>query len=106
MGKSVVAGGLESLSESLQKIKALLAWAELKRSETRHDPPPSFRLDDHLSTELRNEYGFFIKTAMDIHEFLNSKSMRHVSKGKRQLWRRELMQLETELRQLDLPVAL
>ena len=43
---------------------------------------------------------------MDIHEVLNKKCKRTVSARTRQLWQRRLLQLETELRRLDLPAAL
>ena len=60
-------------------LNTLQAWAELKRSERKLGQPPSFCLDDHLAADLRNEYGFFVKTTMDIHDVLNKKGKRNVS---------------------------
>jgi hypothetical protein len=96
--------GLRSLSESLRQLETLVAWAGLERSESRPHDPPSFRFDNHTATDIRTEYSFFIKTAMDIHDILNSTKVKNVAEKKRQQWRRRLKQLETELHRLNLPL--
>jgi len=96
-----IAKGLRSLSESLRRLRALLAWAELERSERKPHTPPSFRIESHVTDDLKNEYGFFIKTAVDIHDVLNG-----ISKKNREPLKRRLIRLETQLHRLDLPKAL
>jgi hypothetical protein len=96
--------GLRSLSESLRRLETLAAWAGLARSESRPHDPPSFRFDNHMATDIRTEHSFFVKTAMDIHDILNSAEGKKVPEKKRQQWRRRLMQLETELHRLNLPL--
>ena len=96
--------GLRSLSVSLRQLETLAAWAGLERSESRPHEPPSFRFDNHTATDIRTEYSFFVKTAMDISDLLNSAEVKKVPEKKRQQWRRRLMQLETELHRLNLPL--
>ena len=96
-----IANGLRSLSESLRRLKALLAWAELERSERKPHTPPAFRIKSHVTDDLKNEYGFFIKAAMDIHDVLNG-----ISKKNREPLKRRLIRLETQLHRLDIPITL
>ena len=96
-----IMSGLRSLSESLRRFKTLLAWAELERSERRRGEPPSFRIESHVADDLRNEYGFFIKTAMDIRDVLGE-----IPKAKREALRRRLVRLEGQIHRLNLPQGL
>jgi len=96
--------GLRSLSESLRRLETLAAWAGLERSESHPDDPLSFRIDNHTAADIKTEYGFFIKTAMDIRDILNNAEVKKMPEKKRKQWRRRLTQLETELRRLNLPL--
>ena len=89
------------MSDSLRRLKTLLAWFELERSEGNPHTPPSFRIDSHLADDLRNEYGFFIKTVMDIRDLLSE-----IPEEKREALRRRLKRLETQLHRLSPPQGL
>ncbi len=95
--KADITKGLRSLSESLQRLKALLAWVELVQAERRPHQPPSFQINHDLESEIRNEHGYFIKTAMDIHEVLEK-----MPKQKRELLHRRLMKIEGQMQLLNL----
>ena len=98
--------GLQDLFESLNRIKALRAWGDLKRSEQRPGDPPTLSSDSSLLVDLRNEYGFFIKTAMDIRQHLNGSPSRNSPEDKRRLWRQQLLSIETEVRRMNVPIPL
>ena len=89
------------MSGSLQRLKALLAWVELIRGEQRPHQPPAFQISHDLESEIRNEHGYFIKTAMDIQEVLSE-----IPKAKREALRRRLMRLERQIHRLNLPQGL
>jgi hypothetical protein len=101
MKESDVLRGLRSLSGSLQRLRALLAWVELIRTEKRPHQPPAFQISHDLESEIRNEYGYFIKTAMDIHDVLNK-----VPKKNREPLQRRLMKIEGKMHRLNLPAGL
>ena len=54
---------LADLRASLERIRTLLAWQDLRRSESEPDQPTSFAVHDSAEIDLRNEYSFF-KNAM------------------------------------------
>ena len=92
--------GLRSLRKSLEQIKALLAWEQLKQSETRPGHSPMLALDNSLETDLRNEYSFFLFTSVQMHSILNSDG--GISKVKLQRIKQELAKIERQLYSLDL----
>lgn len=106
MNKCDCKRGLQDLSESMNQIKSLRAWTNLKESERRPGDPPALSSDSGLLVDLRNEYGFFIKTAMDIRRFLAGGPARNSPEDNRRLWRRQLLNIETEVRQMNLPIPL
>jgi len=101
MEKPDIAQGLRSLSESLRRLKELLAWFELVQAERRPHQPPSFQINHNLESEIRNEHGYFIKTAMDIQDALD-----RMPKRKREPLHRRLMKIEGQMQQLNLPQGL
>ena len=101
-----VEAGLRSLWTSLREMKDLLAWQELVEAEKRPGQPPSFSVDHHIDEELRLQYGFFVKTALDIHEFLNAKDVDVGSKAERERWRHRLSRLEEQCRKLKIAETL
>ena len=56
--------GLRSLRQSLKQIRSLLAWEQLRQSETRPDRQFSFQIYDPIGIDLRNEYSFFLNAAI------------------------------------------
>lgn len=94
--------GLRSLRNSLQQIKALLAWEQLKQSEAKPDQSPGFTiLNDSVGTDLRNEYSFFLFTSMQIHSILKDNTA-DLSNARRQLIKQQLARIEHQLYRLGL----
>jgi len=102
MAEADLEAGLRSLRESLRQIKALLAWQELKQSELTPDHTPGFALlQDSVGTDLRNEYSFFLFTAMQMHSVLNDNAA-GLSGVRRQQVKQQLTKIESQLYSLNL----
>jgi hypothetical protein len=93
--------GLRSLRNSLRQIKALLAWQQLQETESRPHEPPEFTITDSVETDLRNEYSFFLATALQIHGILNDTSLT-IPEAKRQNIKSQLAKIEQQLYSLNL----
>lgn len=96
--------GLRSLRQSLGRIKALLAWEQLKQGEAKPGLPPAFQITDSIDADLKNEYSFFLFTAVEMHGLLNDSTALKISEEKRQYFKKQLLRLENQLRSLNLPV--
>jgi len=94
--------GLSGLRKSISHIKALLAWVQLKESEAKPGQPPSFTLTDTTRADLRNEYSFFLFTAVQMHHILNSDNACFF-RDRSQRIRAELAKLENQVNRLNLP---
>jgi hypothetical protein len=92
--------GLKSLQESLRRMRALLAWGQLKQSEARPDEPPSFQIYDPTATDLRNAYAHFLSTSIQIHDALREHSA-SIPAPVRETLQKKLTMLEREARQLN-----
>ena len=92
--------GLRRLRKSLEQIKALLAWEQLKQSEVRPGHSPVLAFDSSLETDRRNEYSFFLFTSVQMHSILNSGA--GISKVQLQHIKQELAKIEHQLYSLDL----
>ena len=90
-----IEAGLRSLSECVSQIKSLLAWTGLEESEKVPGRPPSFQVDSHTQEDLRGQYGFFVKMALDLHEVLNDNNI-EITDTERQRLKDRLRRLETE----------
>ena len=93
--------GLRDLSESLRRMRDLLAWGQLEHSEMRPGQPPSFQIYDPTATDLRNEYSHFLSTSIQIHGLLHEHSDA-VPAPVRETLQRKLAELEQEAHQLNL----
>ena len=93
--------GLRSLRESLRQIKALLAWEELKQSETRPCQSPALIINDSIETELRDEYSFFLSTCLQMHSLLNDNSG-SVPAAEREKIKPQLAKIEQQMHGLNL----
>ena len=103
MEKPNLRKGLSSLGESLNRLRADIEWLSLKESERRRGDPAVLTMNPDVATSLRNEFGFFMKTATDIHEILNKSEEHGLRRDHCERWRRQLLGLETELNRLNLP---
>jgi DNA-binding transcriptional MerR regulator len=93
--------GLRSLRNSLRQIKALLAWQQFQETESRHHEPPGFKITDSVEKDIRNEYSFFLATALQIHSILNDTSLT-IPEAKRQNIKSQLAKIEQQLYSLNL----
>ncbi len=97
-----ISAGMRSLSECLQQIKSLLAWADLVDAEGKRRTLLSFRIDHHTEDDLRNQCGFFLKTAMDLHEILNDEGQTSLSLAVQSRLKKRLLRLEEDFGKLNL----
>ncbi len=93
--------GLKRLRNSLHQIKALLAWRQMKETETWPHEPPGFRIADPVEADLRNEYSFFLATALQIQSVLNDSSAA-IAEAKRQSIKIQMAGIEQQLYSLNL----
>jgi len=101
MAQMNLEAGLRSLRESLRQMKALLAWEQLKKAESRPHQSPAFCIYDPTETDLRNEYSFFLSTLVQIHHLLNDSTI-NIPAAKREALRLRLAKVEQEMNSLDL----
>lgn len=101
MADADLEAGLKSLRKSLQQLKSLIAWEQLKQSEARPGQPLSFQIHDSVETDLRNEYSFFLFTSLQMHRILN-RDTPGVSVTKQQHIKEELTKIERRLNSLNL----
>lgn len=92
---------MRSLGQSLERLRDLLAWDQLKQSEARPNQPPAFQLYDPTATDLRNEYSSFLSTAVQMHTLLNRRS-RSMTPSMRTRMKKRLAKLEQQVHQLNL----
>jgi len=57
---------LENLRGSLERMKTLAAWQELKQSEAKPGDQPSFVMYDPTETDFRNEHSFFVANLAEL----------------------------------------
>ena len=93
--------GLRDLSESLRRMRALLAWSQLKQHEARPGQPPSYQIFDPTTTDLRNEYSHFLSTSSQIRGALREPNA-SIPAPEREALHRRLAELEREAHQLNL----
>ena len=94
--------GLQSLRKSLQQMKALLAWEQLKQSEARPDHAPGFTLLEHsVKTELRNEYSFFLFTFLEMRNILDDGTI-PIDQADRLSIEKEMVKIEQQVYGLNL----
>jgi len=101
MEKADLQAELESPRESLRQMKALLAWEQLKQSEAKPGQPAAFHIHDPTETELRNEYSYFLSTAVKIHHALNHGPVSLSDKARHTI-KRQLTKIELEVYGLHL----
>jgi hypothetical protein len=101
MAQMNLEAGLRSLRESLRQMKALLAWEQLKKAESRPGQAPAFTVYDPTETDLRNEYSFFLSTSVQIHHLLNDSTI-NIPAAKREAFRLRLARIDQEMNSLDL----
>ena len=84
------------LEQSLGRVKAHLAWQELKVSEVPIGDTPSFQFGDSTDMDIKVEKGYFFKKAFEITDILNENPG-----GSSENVRKRVMNLEAELRHIE-----
>lgn len=93
---------LHQLQESLSKMKALLAWEQLKLAEARPGDNPGFTIQDSLANDLRNHYLFFAVTSFELHGDLVTFYGTNLAEEDQRCYLMELRHLEGQFRALQL----
>lgn len=101
MDKSI-ANGLEELRESIKRMRSILAWDQLKRSEARMGDFSILTVYDHTRAELRNEYCLFT-AKVEIVNTLISEAAINMPGENCSIFKQQLLELQREARNLDLP---
>ena len=65
---------LRHLQESLKRIKALLAWEQLKHCEAGSYRTSVFQIHDPTHEDLKNEYSLLMSALLNINSTLNDHS--------------------------------
>jgi hypothetical protein len=91
---------LQNLRESCGRIKALLAWEQLKRGEANARRPWAFQMSDSTPEELKNEYSFFLALRLNTDAVLEDSSS--ISEAVRQDAKRQLAELDGQVHVLHL----
>jgi hypothetical protein len=92
----------EKLQETLEQIKALLAWEQLQFQERRAGQPPGFPLTDPIDEDLRNQYSRFLTLSQQMHDILNPSVKHSLSAARQRSYRQQLFALEQEIQSLSL----
>jgi len=67
-----IAAALKQLSESVRKIKDLVAWLELEKAENKGRPESSFHIRSSTAEDLRHETGAYFSTLFDVYDALGA----------------------------------
>ena len=92
---------LQRLQESLERIKALLAWERLKRCEAELGGIAVFQMHDTTPEDLKNEYALLMSAFLNINSILNDHSA-GISQTSRCDIKRQLAEIEGQVKGLGL----
>lgn len=93
--------GMKHLKEIAKKIKALLAWEQLKQAEAKPGYMPGFTFHDPVEDDLKNLYSYFLTISLEIHSILND-TTNTISPAKRELLKQQLLKIEKQIYDLNL----
>jgi len=96
-----IPAALKELAGTLSKLKELDEWAKLARQEENPQVPPSFRLDNHVNSDIRLQYAVFVATVMDIQDVLNNPAL-GIPQNQRTRWKNKLLELQEQAGKLDI----
>ena len=91
---------LDNLKESLEKIKSLVAWQQLKQSEHRLGHPPAFEMYDPIPDDLNNEYSRILMHISEFQRVLNGRKVRTLQFIR---IRRDFLKIKQDLDALNIP---
>ena len=93
---------LNSLQDTFEELKGLLAWDELKRSEARPGDPPGFTIGNDIEQDIKNQYSRFLMIRLQVRSLLDNPDTSSLSESKRVMLRKSLIQIENEFHCLNL----
>ena len=96
-----IPAALKELADTLKKLKELDEWAKLARQEENPQVPPSFRIDNHVDSDIRLQYAVFIATVMDIQDVLNNPAL-GIPQNHRTRWKNRLLEFQEQAQKLDI----
>jgi len=102
MEQNTVNNMLKDLKSCLKKIKASLAWEQLKNEEKSSHLTSGSLLEDSTIQELRNSYSQFLTLSLQIHRQLADPSS-ILGKQQKEQYRKQLQRMEAEVRTRHLP---
>jgi len=88
---------------SLQRMKSLLAWLDLKQGEWRPGDPPVFSSDSDINVDLRNEQSQFAGIATQLLDAFNDPANQGLAAGECAQWRDQVLRLIAEMQRLPIP---
>lgn len=91
---------LGSLRRSLEHIKALLAWEQLKQGEAGPRRLSTFQMHDPTCEQLRNEYSFFVAMFMGMRSVLGNRFL-HFREATREHLRQQLADIERQINTIN-----
>ncbi len=92
--------GLDQLQLLLQRMLELIEWREVTRPSPSFSSPAS-HLKDHVTDDLKIQYGAFLQLAAAIRQALEVPE-NCPSYAQRYLWRERLTELESQVRKLQM----
>ena len=97
-----IAEDLQKLQDTLDEIKALLAWEKLKHSEVRPGQPPGFTLYDPVEKDISEQYSQFLALDVRIHAVLNNPESFAITPAQSESFSQRLNEIEDQFNQLGL----
>lgn len=91
---------LQKLRRSLERIKALAAWQQLKHQEASPRRISAFQMPDSTEEELKNEYALCVALLVGLRSVLTDHSF-NISKTRREHLSRQLGDIDQDIHTLD-----
>lgn len=102
MAQSNIQMQLTNLQDTLEELKGLLAWEELKRSEARPGEPPRFTIGDDMEQDIKNQYSRFLMTRLQLRSLLDNPDTSSLPESRMATLRQRLISMEKEFQVLNL----
>ena len=102
MAQSNIQMQLTNLQDTLEELKGLLAWEELKRLEARPGEPPGFTIGDDMEQDIKNQYSRFLMTRLQLRSLLDNPDTSSLPESRMATLRQRLISMEKEFQVLNL----
>jgi len=96
MDPLLVEKNMEQLQQSLEKLKALRAWGQLKQEEARRNRSSAFRIFDPVQQDIQNQVSHFLYLQVKITRQLQTTEDNSMSKSQKNNMRKRLYQIQQE----------